>query len=294
MKFMKTAFLFTQLTSSFCWIVLLCMVTSCTEEIKPPVLVDIPQHAMDLAKYEAHSRKQIQEIKVDLGLKNIAPVRGLDQLSYITLPIVNSIGFGQSIFHDDADLEQFESRIQQILTETKLGLLAGSCLNDKELTFYVYTSDKSAWRREIEKIQAEFPQSGLTEITKEDRGWQGYYNFLMPSENQSWVIHNDRKKRDLINQGVSLDQAQKIRHVFYFRTTYNRDRTYHDLMNKGYQLISNTKETGNKKHPFYLEVRQTTHLDTEEFDQEILYLWELSKRRYSLYQGWEVEMGSTQ
>lgn len=267
--------------------ILLC---GCTEDFPPPHLVDIPDYTSDFVLYEAASKKDIKTISVDLGLTKIAPVRGLEQLSYVSIPISNNIEFGHSIFHSDEDLSKFESEIQKTLKSSKLGIYAGNSKSSKEMNFYIYTSDIEAWKREIEQLKEKFPESGISEISEADKSWSQFYDYLNPNENQKWLIYNFKQKKELEEDGIALDVTYMVVHNFYFRSEYNRKRMSNDLRSLGFVVENTEGDTGNKKHPYYLELSQQTIVNTDKFDRTVLDIFELSKRRYSLYQGWRIKL----
>lgn len=263
---------------------------SCSETKKPAVLVELPEYTSDFASYESRVKKEIKVISSDLGLSKVAPINGLTYLSFVTVPIHVTKEFGKSKFHDETDLEEIKKAIQKHLKTSKLGILAGSSRSDKEIDFYVYTSDKLAWKDEVEILKTEFPESGLTELAKEEKGWESYFQFLQPDQNQQWIIDNSRKKQQLIDDEVDISKDLVFQHTFYFRTDYNRRRMLSELQVSGFRLVTLAGQTGNKQHPFLLIVSNEDNFENPDFNQTILNLWELGKRRYALYQGWEVKI----
>lgn len=133
-------------------------------------------------------------------------------------------------------LSQIQEALEsEVKSSTPPGVFVGRCTSggNRDLFFYVPSPD--GWTARLEAVRTTFSGYDIEPDVWEDRGWDAYFGFLLPTEEERQTIENRKVCEVLQSHGDSLEQPREIDHWIYFREPRQREEFQLRVAEMGFQ-----------------------------------------------------------
>jgi hypothetical protein len=165
--------------------------------------------------------------------------------------------------------------------------IVGSCMHDGEREMYIYTSDTSKVRKELEGIRsARFPSLKVIASIESDPEWTAFWDFLFPNTEQIEYINNMSVLNQLVEAGDDLSKPREVYYWFYSEDEAVSNVLKEDLLAEGFSLISGGMMEGDL--PFSLILSRVDYVDIQSITSVTLGLNQLAAQHASIFDGWET------
>jgi uncharacterized protein (TIGR01619 family) len=155
-------------------------------------------------------------IFVDLGIRSEAPVRSHAMMGYLRVVMRRPREDGLSSQEEFDDLITLEDRVTARIVQDGTAIFVGRNTSGGNRDFFFYAADPARFENAARTAMREFPDYRYETGVNEDRDWQTYFEFLLPSGVDMQRIMNRRVREQLEKHGDNASNARKIDHFAYF------------------------------------------------------------------------------
>jgi len=233
--------------------------------------------------YTCHIDDMPAIIGLDLDLRRFAPLAGKPYLLHIAVYMNSPRADGFPDGEEFRILGEIEDRLVVHLSDLQ-AQFAGRIISGGVRDFYFYTAnDKTS----VNDVMIQFPDYQYEVEIKEDKTWEGYFDFLFPDTQEFQRMQNRKVLRMLKQHGDIEEKARHIDHWIFFPTEEIRDLYWQKIQPNGF-IVESWLAESESELPYGLKVSRTDRTDEETIDATVMPLWELARDMNARYDGWET------
>lgn len=181
----------------------------------------------------------------------------------------------------------FEQRMDDFIFRHPEAQIVGSCMHNGEREMYVYTSDTSGVRKELQGItSARFPSLKIEVGVEKDTEWSHFWDFLFPNAEQIEYINNTSVLSQLTQAGDDLSKPREVYYWFYSEDEAVSNMLKEELVAQGFNVIAGSMMDGDL--PFALTMSRVDHVDIQSVTSVTVALNALAEKYNSVFDGWET------
>lgn len=231
---------------------------------------------------------KVASVYVDLGLKNIAPIKKFHNQYRFTIDMLNP--------RDDWLLSKNESSILYWIEDDLLTLFeakgevlyAGRTSSDGKYTLYFYVEDGFNFTDFTKDVISKYKKYNIRLDSAEDPEWLTYLEFLFPSPEQYQIMQNSRVVNSLQEKWDISSILREVNHWIFFRNEIQRESYFSVISKEWFKKVSENYNEVFWEFPYRLEVSRNDKTDISSVNEYILYLWREAKEYEWEYDGWET------
>jgi Family of unknown function (DUF695)/Regulator of ribonuclease activity B len=159
---------------------------------------------------------QAASIFVDLGIRNLAPIRTHPLMGYLRVAMRRPREDGLSSQEEFDDLIALEDRVTADIVKNGTAIYVGRNTSSGNRDFFFYATDAPRFENAARTAMGEFPSYKYETGMSEDRDWQTYFDFLHPPDADLQRIKNRRVRERLDKHGDNASNKREIDHFAYF------------------------------------------------------------------------------
>ena len=224
-------------------------------------------------------------IYLDLGLKEIAPIKGKGNIFWVSIPMNDLREDGMSSQEESSKLWEIEDLLVKGMTDNHDVIFAGRLTNNGTRDFYFYFGEEILIDRTVSEVMIKFPNYEYNFGIKENDNWESYFNFLYPAPRDYQSIMNRRVLEQLEKNGDALTEARLVDHWIYFNSEIDRERFGVEVLMRNFQ-IKDESIGENVEYQYKLVISREDKVGWNEIDEYTIGLWELANEFNGDYGGW--------
>ena len=246
----------------------------------------IPNHEENWDFYFSNVDDVLGSINLDLGLKEIAPIKSKNNVAWVSVLMQKPKENGLSSNEESSKLFEIEDSIVNTISNS---IFVGRLTSANARDFYFYIKDTINFEIEVKKAMANFSSYQFQLGTKPDPEWDGYLNFLYPLPQQMQCIQNRQVIENLEKNGDSLTKEREVTHWSYFPTNKDLTNFKDSVSTKGFKIIESKKDNS-QELTHCLIYSKSANINYQNIDDIIIPIWKLSKECNGDYDGWETSV----
>lgn len=244
-----------------------------------------PSHTSEWDTYLSNIDHIIGSIRLDLGLKSVAPITDLPNLLWIAINMNNPREDGLSSQEESSTLFEIEDSLSDALTSKHTCILAGCITSNKKREFYFYIGDHKDLEEIATQIMSNYVGYDYDIQVKNDENWDTYSDFLYPTTYEHQGILNRRVLNNLKKFGDNFEIPREIDHFLYFNTEDERAIFIKYAEDQGFTVKGiETKDSGQNKYMLLLTKEST--INYKQMNECTTNLYEKALELNGEYDGW--------
>ena len=245
----------------------------------------------DWTFYFSNVNDKLSSIATDLNLVAIAPVKGQENVIYVSITMPNPQDNGLSSNHDADELWEIEDALINRLNEKKLNYtFVGRLTSDGYRDLYFFGESTVLIEKEVASAMTAFPNFKFDFGHKVDKGWSGYFDFLYPLPRQLQVIQNRRVVEQLEKNGDSLTKPREVFHWIYFKTKDELNQFENYTSSLGFETKNKGETKQLEQYQFVISISRVDKVGYGDIDEYTLDLWQKASELNGDYDGWETSV----
>ena len=268
------------------------------KKIKIAVLITIlttlnlsaQNHQKEWDFYMLNVDDKIASIYLDLGLKNIAPISGKENIFWISIKMNNPRENGLSSQNESSKLWEIEDSIEEQINSKHDVIYAGRLTNNNHRDIYFYFGDDKLIDKTLSDCMVRFPNYEYDFGIKENDKWESYLNFLYPSPMAYQSIMNRRVLESLKESGDTLEKERQVEHWIYFKTEKERSQYEIEVQKRDFKITDKDVDNENNEFKYKLVISREDKVTWNEINKCTIELWELANNLNGDYDGWETSV----
>lgn len=249
------------------------------------------EYQPDWTFYLSNVNDKLSSIATDLNLISIAPIKGQENVVYVSIKMPNPREDGLSSNDDADELWKIEDEIIKSFDNNNLNYtFAGRLTSNGFRDLYFFGENTILMEKQVSSTMTTFPKYEFDFGHKPDKEWSGYFDFLYPLPRQMQMIQNRRVLDQLENGGDNLTKPREVFHWIYFKTEKELDQFESFTNNLGFKTLSKGKTEQPSEYNFVISVSRIDKVGFDDIDEYTLELWEKAKELNGEYDGWETSI----
>lgn len=229
-------------------------------------------------------------IFVDLGLRKIAPILDKPNVVWISIKMTNPREDGLSSQEESGLLGDIEDALVEKITYKHNSIYVGRLTSTGDRNLYFFLGDTTLYDKTISDVMVAYPKYQFDFGTKEDREWDGYFNFLFPTPPQFQNIQNRRVIDQLEKGGDKLIKEREVFHWIYFKSDGDREKFIEKIKNDNFTIVDKGSDKSWGEFAYRLELKRIDKVDINSVNEYVIYLWKLANEMNGEYDGWETSI----
>ena len=248
------------------------------------------QLVSDWENYVLSLKGKPVSINVDLGLKNIAPMRE-NPFAIIIRVKLNDLDDNGMPQGDELDeLLTMEEKLVDMLARQNGAVFAGRFTQRGLREFYFYAPDTLGYIKAVNQSMLSFPAFQYLSIAKQDAEWVNYQTVLYPSQNDVIKINSRRRLSEMTRQGWSSIDSVEVFHYFNFPDVEARKRFLMLPQSSGFELVSMPLQQDVKTGKYLLVLKKNETPNYTWIETNLMQINEAALKSGGTYQGWDFLM----
>jgi uncharacterized protein (TIGR01619 family) len=248
------------------------------------------QHEEEWEFYFSNVDEKLSSIMVDLGLHSVAPLKDKSNVIWISLKMNNPRQDGLSSQEESEKLGEIEDVLVEKIVKKNNAIFVGRLTSDSHRDFYFYIGDTTLYDKTISDAMVQFSDYQFDYGAKEDKEWNGYFNFLYPLPRQLQAIQNRRVVDNLEEHGDKLEKPREVYHWIYFKAAKDRETFLEKIKSDGFKIEAKDHDKGLGEYSYTLKISRIDKVDLDNINDYCLYLWETAQECDGDYDGWETSV----
>ncbi len=249
------------------------------------------EYQPDWTFYFSNVNDKLSSIATDLNLNNVAPIKGQENVVYISIKMPNPKDNGLSSNEDADELWKIEDAIISGFDKNNLNYtFAGRLTSDGLRDLYFFGENTILMEKEVSSAMTAFPNFKFNFGHKSDKEWSGYFDFLYPLPRQMQIIQNRRVLEQLEKGGDKLTKEREVFHWIYFKTQKEIDLFENYTESLGFKTKNKGKTEQPNEYKFVISVSRIDKVGYDEIDEYTLELWQKASDLNGEYDGWETSI----
>ena len=241
--------------------------------------------------YFSNVDDKLSSIATDLNLTNVAPIKGQENIVYVSIKMPNPKDNGLSSNEDAEKLWEIEDIIIKRLDKNNLNCtFAGRLTSDGFRELYFFGENTILMEKAVSTAMIVFPNFKFDFGHKIDKEWSGYFDFLYPLPRQMEIIQNRRVLEQLEKRGDKLTKEREVFHWIYFKTQEELDQFENYTNSLGFKTKNKEKTEQPNKYKFVISISRIDKIGYDEIDEYTLELWQKASDLNGDYDGWETSI----
>lgn len=228
-------------------------------------------------------------ISLDLGQHDVAPHTDKPNVMWISVQMKNPREDGLSSQEEFETLAHIEDTLVHRVTTAHNAVFVGRLTSSGHRDFYFYLGDTDGHDKAIREVMHRYGGYEFDFGVKEDKTWDGYFNFLYPEPIHLQEIKNMQLFRTLQEYGDNPEIPREVNHWIYFRTENDRENFLEKIKSDGFE----TKHKDNKsdgEYPYGLQISRVDKVTPFDINDYGIYLWQTAQDCNAQYDGWETSI----
>ena len=247
-------------------------------------------HQEEWEFYFSNVDDKLGSIFVDLGLRKIAPILDKPNVVWISIKMNNPRQDGLSSQEESGLLGDIEDALVEKITYKHNSIYVGRLTSTGDRNLYFYLGDTTLYDKTISDVMVAYPKYQFDFGTKEDREWDGYFNFLYPTPPQFQNIQNRRVIDQLEKGGDKLIKEREVFHWIYFKSDSDREKFIEKIKNDNFTIVDKGSDKSWGEFAYRLELKRIDKVDVNSVNEYVIYLWKLANEMNGEYDGWETSI----
>jgi len=249
------------------------------------------EYQPDWTFYFSNVNDKLSSIATDLNLTNVAPIKGQENVVYISIKMPNPKDNGLSSNEDADELWKIEDVIISGFDKNNLNYtFAGRLTSDGFRDLYFFGENTILMEKEVSSAMTAFPNFKFDFGHKADKEWSGYFDFLYPLPRQMQIIQNRRVLEQLEKGGDKLTKEREVFHWIYFKTQNELDQFENFTNSLGFKTKNKGKTEQPNEYKFVISISRIDKVGYDEIDEYTLELWQKASDLNGDYDGWETSI----
>lgn len=228
-------------------------------------------------------------IVVNLGLREEAPIEGLEELVWIRVALLDARPDGLWSDEESETLGEIEDALILAVEEAEGAIIyAGRTTCDGSRDFFFYASDGMSAESRLSAAMVPFPSYEFEIGTKSEPEWTAYLEFLYPSTRDFQLISNEQLTRLLLSHGDDPTIVREVSHWAYFETPEDRAQFLAEVLSQGFTAEDQNDEDETQIRPYKLTFAREDPVDLATMNRVTLDLFDLAQTCNGEYDGWET------
>lgn len=247
-------------------------------------------HKEEWEFYFSNVDEKLGSIFVDLGLLKIAPMLNRPNVVWVSIKMNNPREDGLSSHEESGPLGDIEDVLVNNINAKHNSIYVGRLTSAGNRDLYFYFGDTTLYDKAISEVMVAFPKYQFDFGSKEDKEWDGYFNFLYPSPQQFQSIQNRRVIDQLEKSGDILSKSREVFHWIYFKSESDRGKYIEKIKNDNFTIVDIGSDNSRGEFVFKLAIKRVDKVDAKSVDEYVIYLWKLANELNAEYDGWETSI----
>ncbi len=250
-----------------------------------------PTHNEEWASYFSLVNDAHSSIFVDLGLKQLAPVKKFGTVLWVWLYFQNPRPDGLSSREESETLYKIEDALIARIINEYDAIFAGRITTQGRREFYFYSKKSVNFEASVEDVMNQFQKYVFETGIHQDQLWEHYLGLLFPSPEQHQLILDYRVLEHLEKEGDSLEEERPVQHWSYFRSTGERQSFVDEIEQGGFTIIKEHFTDNNElPHRYGVSYKRVDAVSYKDISKLTLPLFRLCNEHNGIYDGWETEV----
>ena len=240
--------------------------------------------------YFSNINDKLGSLFVDLGLYKVAPITDKSNVVWVSIKMNNPREDGLSSQEESGTLGDIEDALVNKITSKHNSIYVGRLTSAGDRDLYFYFGDITLYDKTISDVMVTYPKYQFDFGVKEDKEWDGYFNFLYPTPQQYQSIQNRRVVDQLEKNGDKLIQEREVFHWIYFKSDNDRENFLEKIKNDNFSIVSKDSDKSWGEFAYRLQIKRVDKVDLSSVDEYVIYLWKLANELNAEYDGWETSI----
>ncbi len=233
---------------------------------------------------------KIASIYLDLGLKDVVPISGKENIFWISIKMNNPREDGLSSQEESKQLWEIEDLIVERIKSNHNVIYVGRLTNNNHRDIYFYFGEDKLIDKTLSGCMVRFPNYEYDFGIKENDKWESYFNFLYPSPMSYQSIMNRRVLDYMEEQGDKLEKERQVDHWIYFKSENERNQYEIEVQKIGFKVTGKNSYSENGEFKYQLVISREDKVSRNEIDNFTIDLWKLANKLNGDYDGWEAPL----
>lgn len=229
-------------------------------------------------------------IYLDLGLKEIAPIKGKGNIFWVSIKMNNPREDGLSSNEESGKLWEIDDALIASFSSKHDVVYVGRLTNNGSRDFYFYFGEEVLMDKTVSDVMVRFPEYQYDFGIKENDNWESFFNFLYPTARDYQAIMNRRVLAQLEENGDKLTEAREVDHWIYFKSENDRRKFEDEVTKRRFQVRSKDFNIEYGDNPYRLVITRKDKVGWGDIDEYTIELWEIANQFNGDYDGWECPM----
>lgn len=247
-------------------------------------------HQEEWEFYFSNVNDKLGSLFVDIGLYNVASMKDKPNILWVSIKMNNPREDGLSSQEESEILGNIEDILIDKITSEQNSIYVGRLTSAGDRVFYFYVENSKGFDKVISETMAVYPNYQYDFDSKEDKEWQGYFEFLYPLPQQFQSIQNRRVIDNLEKNGDNLTKEREVFHWIYFKSNSDRERFLEKIKNENFLIVTKEYDISLGEFPSQLQIKRVDKVDQNSVDGYVIYLKDLAEELGGDYDGWETSV----
>jgi len=249
------------------------------------------EYQSDWTFYFSNVNDKLSSIATDLNLTSIAPIKGQENVVYVSIKMTNPKENGLSSNEDADELWKIQNEIISRFDKKNLNYtFAGRLTSDGYRDLYFFGEDTILMENVVSSSMTVFPNYQFDFGHKPDKKWSGYFDFLYPLPRQMQIIQNRRVLEQLEKGGDNLTKEREVFHWIYFKAQKELDQFESFTKSLGFKTLNKGKTEQPNEYKFMISVSRVDKVGYDDINDYTLELWLKASDLNGDYDGWETSI----
>lgn len=249
-----------------------------------------PNHKQEWDFYFDNIKNNQASLFIDLGLKNVAPLKDKPYAVMISIKMNNSREDGLSSSEESNSLWEIEKKIVEKSNSALNAIYAGRVTSNGYRDLYFYVSDTMGYDKVFSEMITNYPGYHFNYVSKFDKQWAIYFRILYPTPEKFQSIQNRRVVDQLEKNGDKLTKAREVDHWIFFKIEKDRNTFLSKIKSDGFTVVDKEYDKKLGEFPYKLHIKRVDKIDWNSVDKYVLYLWKTANECNGDYDGWETQV----
>ncbi len=247
-------------------------------------------HQEEWEFYFSNVNDKLGSLFVDLGLRKVAPMIDRPIVVWVSIKMNNPREDGLSSQEESGVLGDIEDALVDKIISKHNSIYVGRLTSAGDRDLYFYFGDTTLYDKTISEVMVAYPKYQFDFGSKEDKEWDGYFDFLYPLPQQFQSIQNRRVIEQLEKGGDKLTKEREVFHWIYFKSDNDREIFLEKIKNDDFSIVDKGSDKSWGEFAYRLQIKRVDKVDQNSVDEYVIYLWKLANELNAEYDGWETSI----
>ena len=247
-------------------------------------------HQEEWEFYFSNVDDKLGSLFVDIGLHKVAPMADKPNVVWVSIKMNNPREDGLSSQEESELLCDIEDALVGKIISNHNSIYVGRLTSAGDRDLYFYFGETTLYDKTISEVMVAYPKYQFDFGSKEDKEWDGYFDFLYPLPQQFQSIQNRRVIDQLEKGGDKLTKEREVFHWIYFKSNSDRVKFLEKIKNDNFSIVSKDSDESWGEFSHRLQIKRIDKVDQNSVDEFVIHLWKLANEIGGDYDGWETSI----